>query len=569
MIAVQELTVRDAADRAVLDRVSFAVAAGERVAVVGESGSGKTTLAHALLGVARRGLHVAGGEVRLAGHDMLALDGSTVRAVRRRTVSYLPQDPPAHLTPHLRVGAQIAETAVARAEADIVGHLLERVGLPADRAFRRRFPHQLSGGQQQRLALARALAPQPTVLILDEPTTGLDVLAQRRVLDQLDELVAEHGLTLVLITHELPAAAHLADRLVVMRDGRIVEDTALSRAFTDPESAYTAQLLRAAPTIDRALAPAGPGPAAEGPAAAECAAGPAAVDAGLASTSVAGKSVAVASASGGPPLLSVRELRAGHGRQSVIAEGISFDVAAGECLALLGLSGAGKTTLARCVSGHHRPDGGTVALAGEVVPARLRDRSTEQLRRIQLIAQDASLSLNPRRTVEAALTRPLRKLQGMSRAEAALEVTRLLSLVGLDASVAARWPGQLSGGQRQRVTIARALAARPDVLLCDEVTASLDTRVQAAVLDLLDDLRERLGLALVFVTHDLGVLARIADRVLVLADGRVCEQGPVSRVLTAPRHQWTRALVEAAPSLTPRRAGAPPAASSATSSTNT
>ncbi|MYX96616.1 nickel ABC transporter ATP-binding protein NikE [Streptomyces sp. SID486] len=560
MIDVRELTVRDAAGRAVLDAVSLAVAAGERVAVVGESGSGKTTLAHALLGAVHRGLHAAGGVVRLAGHDMFALDRSAARAVRRKTVSYLPQDPPAHLTPHLRVGAQIAETAVAGAEGDEVGHLLERVGLPADRAFRRRFPHQLSGGQQQRLALARALAPRPAVLILDEPTTGLDVLVQRRILDQIDGLVVDHGLTLLLITHDLTAAAHLADRLAVMRDGRIVEDTALSRAFEDPESAYTAELLRAAPTIDRALA-ATKSAVRQNPAGGE---GPPGTPAPAAAEPVheAGPGRT------GAALLSVRDLRAGHGGQPVIADGISFDVAAGECLALLGLSGAGKTTLARCVTGRHRPHAGTVSLAGETLPALLKDRSREQLRRIQLIAQDASLSLNPRRTVQAAIARPLRRLQGMDRAAVAHEVPRLLSLVGLDDSVAARYPRQLSGGQRQRVTIARALAARPDVLLCDEVTASLDTRVQAAVLDLLDDLRARLGLALVFITHDLGVLARIADRVLVLADGRVCEQGPVARILTESRHEWTRALVEAAPTLTPRRGAVPPAVSSAPSPTN-
>ena len=544
MIEIAGLVLRDQTGRPVLDGVSLDVGARERIGIVGESGSGKTTLAHALLGSVRPGLRVTGGRVTLAGRDMLALAGPELRAVRRRTVSYLPQDPPAHLTPTLRVERQIAEVAVPGEEHD-VGRHLARVGLPTDRAFRRRFPHQLSGGQQQRLALARALAPEPSVLILDEPTTGLDALTQRRILDQVDELAQERGLTLLLITHDLTAAARLTDRLVVMRAGEVVEDTGLAQALTAPSAAYTAELLRAVPVL----------PTAGRPVPAVTPAVPAALAEPATSAEPAGSPRPAA-------VLAVRDLYAGHGRgrrrSAVASAGVSFEVAAGECVALLGLSGAGKTTVARCVSGHHRPDRGSIELDGRALPAGLRARSVDQRRRIQLIAQDASMSLNPRRTVGAALIRPLRRLHGLDRARAGAEAARLLTLVDLDPELATRYPQQLSGGQRQRVAIARALTARPDVLLCDEITASLDTRVQADVLALLNDLRARLGLAVVFITHDLGVLARVADRVLVLVDGEICEQGPVLDVLTDPQHPWTRSLVEAAPTLSVWRKSAEP-----------
>ncbi|WP_406207821.1 ABC transporter ATP-binding protein [Kitasatospora sp. NBC_01560] len=561
MIEIAGLVLHDLAGRAVLDGVSLSAGARERIGIVGESGSGKTTLAHALLGSVRPGLRVVGGRVTLAGRPMLELGGQQLRAARRSTVSYLPQDPPASLTPTLRVERQIAEVAVPGEEGDIGPHLA-RVGLPTDRAFRRRFPHQLSGGQQQRLALARALAPEPAVLILDEPTTGLDALTQRRILDQVDELVEERALTLLLITHDLTAAARLTDRLVVMRAGAVVEDTTLARALTSPSAAYTAELVRAVPVLPTAAGRAGPPERPPGPPGPPGSAEPVESVGGAAGLPAAAEGPREERAAGGPAaappprpaaVLAVRELHAGHGhgrrRVTVASAGVSFEVAAGECVALLGLSGAGKTTVARCVSGHHRPDSGSIELDGRPLPAGLRARSVDQRRRIQLIAQDATLSLNPRRTVGSALIRPLRRLHGMDRAQAGSEADRLLSLVDLDPGLAGRYPQQLSGGQRQRVAIARALAARPDVLLCDEITASLDTRVQADVLALLNGLRAELGLAVVFITHDLGVLARVADRVLVLVDGKICEQGPVAEVLTDPRHEWTRSLVEAAPTL--------------------
>ncbi|GAA3273839.1 ABC transporter ATP-binding protein [Dactylosporangium vinaceum] len=510
MIEIEGLTTVDMNARAVLDGVTLSVRPLERVGIVGESGSGKTTLALALLGAVRPGLRRAEGRVSVGGQDLAALSGPALRAYRRGVIAYLPQDPPSTLTPTIRVAGQLREV---RAGADVPAHL-DRVGLPTDRAFQRRFPHQLSGGQQQRLALARVLATEPSVLVLDEPTTGLDALTRRQVLDQIAALVQDRAITLVFISHDLPAVARMADRLIVMREGRIVEDGPREATLGAPSAPYTAELVRAVPDIteahERRLGPPEPPRT-------------------------------------GTPILRVRDLTAGHGRRRpvVAAAGVSLEVRRGECVALLGLSGAGKTTLARSITGHHRPDGGTVELDGQALPPTLRGRTVEQRRRIQLVAQDTSLSLNPRRTVRATLTRPLRRLRGLDRDAADAEVTRLLSLVDLDDGIAGRYPGQLSGGQRQRVGIARALAAGPDVLLCDEVTASLDARVQADVLRLLADLRYRLDLALLFVSHDLGVVARLADRVLVLLDGAICEGGPVGEVLVSPQHPWTRSLVGA------------------------
>lgn len=521
-VRVTGLTVTGPDDRPVLDDLSLTLRAGERLGVVGESGSGKTTLALSLLGALRPGMRATAGTLWVTDRDPLALRGRELRRLRRR-VAYLPQDPAAALTPTMRVAAQVTERAAHRGPQDAAA-ILRGVGLPDDPAFLRRYPHELSGGQQQRLALGRVLAAEPEVLVLDEPTTGLDLLTQRLVLDEVARLTEQRRLTLLFITHDLAAAARLTDRLAVLRAGRLVEEGPLADVLGNPREPYTRELVRAVPDIDEARSrPAGPKSEAE-------------------------------------PLLRVTGLSAGHGRGArrvTTARDVSLHVAPGECVALLGGSGAGKTTLARCVTGHHTPDTGVVELVGTPVPGPLRARTLDQRRLVQLVAQDASGSLNPRRTVGATMARPLRVLRGMGRQAAVDETLRLLRLVGLDDQCAGRLPGTLSGGQRQRVAIARALAAQPRLLLCDEVTSSLDVRVQADILALLDDLRTRLGLGLLLISHDLGVIARMADRVLVLDQGTVCEQGPVAEVFTAPRHPWTRDLLAAVPSMsahTARRA---------------
>jgi len=513
VIGIHQLTIRaSTGGQAVLNSVNLSVAAGERVAVIGESGSGKTTLALAMLGRVRAGLQVSAGRIEVAGHDVFALGPRELQRFRRSAVSYLSQDPASALTPSMRVRQQLTELAADAGDGAVsVAEQAVGVGLPGDEAFQRRYPHELSGGQRQRLAVARALSSRPRVLILDEPTTGLDAIVQRVLLDTVDAAVTEYDLSLVFITHDLNAARRMADRLVVLRLGCIVDDGPAAQLLDHPSADYTRELTESVPQLAEAAQR-------------------------MSTTAV-------------PVLLQVRELTAGHGvgrsARPTLRE-VSLHVGRRECLAIVGGSGSGKTNLLRCLTGLHRPAHGAVLVDGIELPAQLSRRSVAQRAAVQLISQDPAGTLNPRRTVAAAIDRPLRTLRLMSAAQAATERNRLLRAVGLDPAIAGRRPRQLSGGQQQRVAIARALAAGPQVLLCDEITASLDVRVQAAIIELLRELMTSENLAVLMVTHDLGVVARLADRVMILADGEIREQGPAGRVLLQPQHGWTKTLLEAA-----------------------
>ncbi len=498
MIRIEDLTVVDVLGRPVVQGVSLHVEAGELVAVVGESGAGKTTLALTMVGAVRRGLRVAGGSALVNGADALRLAGSQLRRLRR-TVAYLHQDPASALTPTIRVRGQLTELATDRSPARVSARLAD-VGLPSDAAFQRRYPHQLSGGQRQRLALARATSGDPLALILDKPTTGLDDRVRDLVLAQIKEVVRRRGQTLVVITHDLLAAAKLCDRVVVMRDGSLVEDGPISTVLTAPASAYARDLVEAVPKLEEAW---------QRPE--------------KASTQAPSRSV-----------LQVTDLSAGYRerrRYQEVFSGITFDIRAGECFALLGASGSGKTTIARCLSGTHRRATGTVELSGLLLAPDIRSRTVDQRRRVQVVPQHSAGSLNPRRTIGASIMRPLRLLRGLTGDAAVTETARLLAAVHLPATLLDRYPSQLSGGQRQRIAIARALAAEPDLLICDEATADLDVRVQASILELLDELRSQRSLAMLLIAHDLGVVARCADRVALLEEGRIVEQGPASVVL--------------------------------------
>jgi len=510
VITIEELSVADAAGLPILDRVSLDIGPGERVGVVGESGAGKTTLALALVGAVRPGLRVVGGAVLVDGLDALSLRGRALRDLRRHVVSYLHQDPSSALTPTMRVRGQIAELSADRS-LTAIGARLTALGLPGDRRFSRRYPHQLSGGQQQRLALARATAGAPKVLILDEPTTGLDPAARRRALEAIDALARERGLSLVMVTHDLPAAAALCDRVAVLRGGTLVEQGPVTDVLENPTAPYTRELVRAFPRIPDVL------PAAR----------------------VEAESDTALSASRPVPVVRVQGLAASHRdgrRRRTVVSGISFEAGPGECVALLGLSGSGKSTIARCVAGLHRPDVGTVELDGHLVAPDVRDRAVDERRRIQMVAQHSTGSFNPARTIGDALARPLRLLHGMDGEQAHQRTISLLDAVGLAARLAERRPGELSGGQCQRAAIARALAAEPSVLICDEMTSNLDAKVQADILDLVADLRADLRIAVLLITHDLGVLARAADRVLILEDGRLRQPGEAGHILATYAH---------------------------------
>jgi peptide/nickel transport system ATP-binding protein len=530
------------ADVTVVREVSFAAAAGETVAVVGESGSGKSTVAGTLLGHLRHGSRVTGGRVVVDGRDVLSLDRRGLRELRTHDIAMVGQNAGHALTPSMRVGAQIEESLLARGltraqRRERVGSLVEKVGLPDPEGIARRYPHQLSGGQQQRVAIAMALAARPKVLVLDEPTTALDVVTQARILDLVAGLGEEFGLTTVLVSHDLGVVARMAGHVVVMREGEVVEAAGSAELFDAPRHPYTRRLLASVPRIS---------------------------DRGLAEFAEDGTRTVrerVPVPADAPEVVSLRDVTIDYGAHRAVG-GVSLGLRRGEVLALVGESGSGKSTLAWSLAGLRAPSSGTMRLLGGGGPGgdggegragdqdgdlavRARRRPPGVRRRVQLVFQNADTSLNPRRIVREAVRRPLRFFGLAGRGTADDRARELIADVALDPALSDRLPEQLSGGQRQRVGIARALAGDPRVVVADEVTTALDVSVQASVLALLDDLRTRRDLAFVFISHDLAVVRGIADRVAVMRDGLVVEEGPVEAVFSGPNHPYTRRLLDA------------------------
>ncbi len=566
----------------VIDHVDVELRKGEIVCLVGESGSGKTTTALTAFGYCAPGLHIDAGEIRVGG-EALRTPRDFAR-IRGRGVAFVPQNPATALNPSLRVGAAIADTLREEGadRAAAVRQMLGRVGLPEADDFLRRFPHQLSGGQQQRVCIAAALAARPQVLVLDEPTTGLDVVTQARILAELLRLRDEEEVAMLYVTHDLAVAAQLADRIVVLYGGHVVEQGPAAEVLARPRHPYTRGLMAATPDhltrrdlevmagrpVDIADRPPGCPFAPRCPQRVDaCGAGlPVLTEQGpghLVRCPESARTPAVDWAAGArgraaeagdrAVVLEVRDLHAVHRtRYGVItaASGISFALRRGGCVALVGESGSGKTTIGRVVAGLHRTWEGAVLLDGEPLAAQARRRTREQRRRVQMVFQSPTDALNPRQTIADTIARPALVLRGLDRSAADAEVEALLDAVRLPARYMHRYPRELSGGQRQRVAIAAALAAEPDVIVCDEITSALDVSVQATVLELLRELRRERDVSLLFITHDLGVVATIADEVLVLDRGAICESGTAETVLADPRDDYTRRLLLAAPSLT-------------------
>ncbi|MFC9343361.1 dipeptide ABC transporter ATP-binding protein [Streptomyces sp. NPDC057020] len=527
IVEVTDLTVEFARSgdpvRAV-DGLSFTLGEGRALALVGESGSGKSTVAGALLGLHRGTGARVGGTVRVGGIDVGTAGPGELRRLRGGVAAMVFQDPLSALDPYYAVGDQIAEVyrvhaggsrRDARARAVEV---LDRVGIPDAARRSRSRPHEFSGGMRQRALLAMALACEPRIIVADEPTTALDVTVQAQILDLLHELRRETGTALLLVTHDVGVAAESVDDVLVMRDGREVERGPVSAVLGAPAEPYTKRLLAAVPRLD----------------------GP--VRAPLEK---------------GRPLLEVRDLRRvfGRGPKAVTAvEGASLTLHAGETLGVVGESGSGKTTLGRMLVRLLDPTGGELRYGGKDIGS-LPERELRPYRHeLQMVFQDPVASLNPRRSVGESIADPLRVAGERDENRIRGRVRELLDRVGLDPDRYEAYPHEFSGGQRQRVGIARALAAEPRVVVCDEPVSALDVTTQAQVTALLAELQAELGLGLVFIAHDLAVVRQVSDRVAVMRAGRIVEQGTVAEVYGAPRDPYTRQLLAAVPSLDPRRA---------------
>jgi peptide/nickel transport system ATP-binding protein len=504
-----------------VDGLSLDVVPGELTCLVGESGSGKTMTALAIMGLLPAGARVS-GSIRLGGEEILGAPEPKLRALRATRMGMAFQEPMTALNPVMTCGAQVDEVfrlhlACGRTERrERTMAALAEAGLKDVERITASYPHQLSGGQRQRVVIAMALALRPMLFIADEPTTALDMTTQAQILAQMRAIKAERGMATLFITHDFGIVEDIADGVVVLKDGRLIEAGRTTAVLDRPTAAYTKTLIAAIPRIE-------PRPVAAKP-------------------------------SGAPLLLSVEGLgkiyRDRHRvflRRSVIgAADVSFRLPRGQTLGIIGESGSGKSTVARCVARLIAPDSGRLLLDGEDLTALRGSALRRFRRRVQIVFQDPYRSLDPRQTIANALSEgPMN--YGATRAEARACAARCLEMVRLDGGALERYPHQFSGGQRQRICIARALAMQPVLLIADEATSALDVSIQAEILDLLQDLRDRLALSMLVVTHDLRVAAKLCDTVVVMRDGRIVEAGPPGQIFTGPAHPYTAALLAAAP----------------------
>ncbi|MFJ9825836.1 dipeptide ABC transporter ATP-binding protein [Streptomyces sp. NPDC101160] len=523
VVTVAGLTVAFDDSVTAVDDLSFTLDAGRALALVGESGSGKSTVAGALLGLHHGTGARVDGRVTVGGIDVGSAGPAELRELRGGVAAMVFQDPLSALDPYYAIGDQIAEVyrvhrpgttrGAARARAVEV---LDRVGIPDAARRSRSRPHEFSGGMRQRALIAMALACEPRLLVADEPTTALDVTVQAQILDLLHELRQETGTALLLVTHDVGVAAESADDILVMRGGRAVERGPAARVLAAPSEPYTRELLSAVPRLDGPLRPAPAAPPV------------------------------------GEPLLEAVGLRRefGRGKAKVTAvDGVSLTVRAGETLGVVGESGSGKTTLGRMLVRLLDPTDGRLRYAGTEI-GRLSEKELRPHRReLQMVFQDPVSSLNPRRSIGESVADPLRAAGERDDRLVRSRVRELLDRVGLDPDRYDAYPHEFSGGQRQRVGIARALAARPRLIVCDEPVSALDVTTQAQVTALLADLQAELGLGLVFIAHDLAVVRQVSDRVAVMRAGRIVEQGTVEKVYGAPEDPYTRRLLAAVPAL--------------------
>ncbi len=513
----------------IIKGVSFEIAPGEIVALIGESGSGKTTIALTLLGYTRTGCRITGGSVSVDGRDMARLSEAERAKVRGVDVAYVPQSAAAAFNPAQRIMDQVIEiTRIHRlmprpaAEAKAV-ELFKALSLPAPESIGSRYPHQVSGGQLQRLSAAMALIGDPKVVIFDEPTTALDVTTQIEVLRAFKSVMRQSRMAGVYVSHDLAVVAQIADRIVVLKGGQIQEIGTTEQILSAPKHPYTRELLAAFSPVARVAAQ------------------------------------AAATASPPPqPVLELDAVSAGYGRLQpngkplmLAVDAVSFKLERGRNLGVIGESGCGKSTLARTIAGILPPSSGHIRFDGRPMAPLARDRTPEELRKLQIVFQSADTALNPAQSIEDILGRPLAFYHGLRGPARDARIDRLLDLVHLPRALKHRLPGELSGGQKQRVNLARALAADPELVLCDEITSALDTVVAAAIIELLKELQRELGLSYLFISHDLTTVQAICDEVAVMYRGVKVEQLPADQVGKAGGHPYARLLMSSVPKLDP------------------
>ncbi|WP_417771610.1 ABC transporter ATP-binding protein [Stappia sp.] len=526
VLSIEDLVVQidGRPEHQVLKGISLEIRAGETVCLVGESGSGKSVTSLATMGLLPKGaLETAGGRILLEGRDLLGLSAQEMRDMRGVHLSMIFQEPMTALNPVMRVGDQIGEmldTHVklgTRERRQRILDIMEQVHLPDVERIFGSYPHELSGGQRQRIMIAMALILEPKLLIADEPTTALDVTTQQQILGLVAELQEKHGTAVLFITHDMGVVAEIADTVHVMRHGEIVEQAPVETLLRNPQHAYSRDLLAAVPS----LVPRHARDERQG---------------------------------GSETVLVVDDLQKNYGKSGWFvnreptraARDVSFTISRGRTLGIVGESGSGKSTVARCIMRLIDPTDGSIKVAGQEIASIGRRELRGVRKHIQIVFQDPFRSLNPRWTIgDSLIEGPLN--YGQPRAEALARAGELMEIVGLPADALGRYPHQFSGGQRQRIAIARAIAMEPDVLVADEAVSALDVSVQAQVLDLLDDLQKKLGIAILFITHDLRVAAQICDDVVVMQRGRIVEHGAARSVLAHPKHPYTKALIEAAP----------------------
>ena len=494
--------------------VSLELRRGEVLGLIGESGAGKSTLGLAAMGFARPGCRITSGQISFDGQNLLSLSETERRALRGGRIAYVAQSAAASFNPAHRLLDQTIEatlrstdSSAADAHKDAV-QLYDTLQLPSPQTIGDRFTHQVSGGQLQRVMTAMAMSPRPDLIIFDEPTTALDVTTQVEVLAAIRDIVSRFNTAAIYITHDLAVVAQMADKIKVLRYGQTIEDAPTRQMLTDPQQPYTKSLW-------------------------------------------AVRSIQRDQRASGDIILSMQGVDARYGKGDKVLDDVSIDLPRGRTVAVVGESGSGKSTAARVITGLLPQEAGQITFKGQRLPAALKQRSRTQLQQIQMIYQMADTALNPRHKVREIIGRPLEFYLGLTGSARDQRIFELLAMIELDESFADRLPEELSGGQKQRICIARALAAEPEVIICDEVTSALDQIVQEGILKLLLSLQERLGLSYLFITHDIATVRAIADEIVVMFMGKVVEQGPKQQIFTPPHPDYTELLLSSVPDMDP------------------